>query len=99
MLNATKPVVVKFSATFCNTAKDELNPIFGRVALELGATYAFVEVNINRVENTRIDFKIKAFPTIIFIKNGKEATPTTRIIGTTDEETLRATIKQVFENS
>jgi thioredoxin-like negative regulator of GroEL len=48
------------------------------------------------VEKAAKDFNIQGVPTMIFIKDGKEVNPDKRIVGTTDEGTLKATIEQAF---
>jgi thioredoxin 1 len=95
VMQSTKPVVVKFSATWCGACQ-ELKPVVEHVAEGLSDTYTFVEVNINKVEKAASDFSIQGVPTMIFIKDGKEVNPDKRIVGTTDEGTIKATIEQVF---
>jgi thioredoxin 1 len=95
VMQSTKPVIVKFGATWCGACQ-ELKPVFAHVAESFGDKYLFVDVNINKAEKAGKDFGIQGVPTVLFIKDGKEVSPEKRIVGTTDEGTLKTTIEQVF---
>jgi len=95
VMQSTKPVVVKFGATWCGACQ-ELKPVFAHVAEGYDDKFLFVEVNINKAEKAGKDFGIQGVPTILFIKDGKEVSPEKRIVGTTDEGTIKATIEQVL---
>lgn len=95
VLQSTKPVIVKFGATWCGACQ-ELKPVFAKVAETFGDKYLFVEVNINKAEKAAKDFGIQGVPTVIFIKDGKEVGADKRIVGTTSDDVLMATIEQVL---
>lgn len=77
VVNSSKPVVVDVYTDWCGPCKN-LAPIFNELNNEIGNKYLFVKLNAEQQTKIADFFKISAYPTIIFIKNGKE---TGRIMG------------------
>lgn len=78
--NAEKPVIVKFETDLCEACK-KIEPLFNTLAAENNTDYIFVSVDASKVRSLSNYYNIRAVPTILFIKNGKEIAPDHRIIG------------------
>jgi thioredoxin 1 len=71
VLQSSKPVVVKFFATWCGSCK-KMKPIVDSIAAEYGSSYDFIEVDVDKASAVADRYNIKNLPTIIFFKNGKQ---------------------------
>jgi thioredoxin-like negative regulator of GroEL len=92
LVQTTKPIIVKFEADWCGACK-EIEPLFHALAQEFQNNYLFVAVDASKVPSLRNYYGIRAVPTIIFIKNGKEIAPDHRIIGVFSREDFVEFIK------
>lgn len=97
VISSTKPVVVDFSAAWCGACQT-IKPTFEKIAQDLASKYLFVEVDVDAAGQIANNYNIKGIPTITFFKNGKEVvSEANRIVGTIDENALKATIEKYLE--
>ena len=85
---ATKPVLVDFSAEWCPPCK-MLKPVLERIALEYGDKMDFFGVDTDNNMELSQKFSISGVPTMIFFKNGKEVK---KLVGFRDYDTLKREI-------
>lgn len=64
-------VVIDVYADWCGPCQ-YLAPVFNELNQEYGNLYKFVKLNAEHEESLTRQFQVQCFPTIIFIKNGKE---------------------------
>ena len=74
VLQATSPVLVDFTATWCGPCK-MIAPILDQVAEEFGDRIRIVKVDVDDNQATAAKFGIRGVPTLMLFKNG-EATHT-----------------------
>ncbi len=91
VLDAKKPAVVEFSATWCGACRT-MKPIFEEVAKEMGDKYIFADVDVDKAESVAKKYDIKGIPAFLFFKNGKEAKDSERIIGAVSKENFKKTV-------
>ena len=97
VISSTQPVVVDFSAAWCGACQT-IKPTFEKIAQEFVAKYVFAEVDVDAASEVANNYNIKGMPTITFFKNGKEAvSEENRIIGATDENTLKIAIEKYLK--
>jgi len=77
-------VMVDMGAVWCPPCKI-LDPIVGRVAAEVGGHAKVVSLDVDESRKTASRFNILNVPTLIFFKNGEEAT---RLIGVMPKENI-----------
>jgi thioredoxin 1 len=68
---AKTPVLVDFSATWCNPCK-ALAPTIDKVAADYAGKLAVFKVDIDNAQESAASFGIQSVPTCIFFKGGKE---------------------------
>lgn len=68
VLKNNQPVLVDFSATWCQPCK-QLTPILEKMADE-NKEIKFVKVDVDDCPDTSAKFKIRSVPTMILFKNG-----------------------------
>ena len=71
VLKETKTVLIDFYAEWCGPCQ-MLSPIVEQVAQE-NDNIKVVKVNVDENQSLAVEFGIKAIPTLIVIKEGKEA--------------------------
>ena len=71
VLQSDKTVLIDFYAQWCGPCK-MLSPIVEQVATE-NDNIKVVKVNVDENQDLAIEFGIKAIPTLVVIKEGKEA--------------------------
>ena len=90
--NAATPVLVDFSATWCQPCK-ALAPLIDAVAQEYDARILVHKVDIDNAPDTAVRFGIQGVPTCIFFKDGAEVD---RFIGMTDLDDIRSRCEKVL---
>ncbi len=93
IVHATTPAVVDFSADWCGACKAS-KPTFDAVAEQLGSTYKFVTIDIDKAEKIAQELGIQGIPTFVFFKNGKEVHRITGAI--TKKAEFISTIEKTF---
>jgi len=90
VLQAGKPVVVDFYATWCGPCK-ALAPRLDQLAGEFGDRIKFVAVNIDQAQALAAQFNVSGVPTLLFFN--ADGTLTTTSVGLLPAETLRAKLE------
>jgi len=83
-------VLIDFWNDRCEYCKD-LAPIIERLAADYAGRVAFGKLDVDKNRCTRARFKVKAYPTLLIVKNGKEVE---RIIGYVPREHVEAALKK-----
>jgi thioredoxin 1 len=84
VLKAPKPVLVDFTAPWCNPCKD-MEPAVAAVAVHFDGVMSVVAINVDDNQSVTQRFGIKGIPTLILFRAGKEEE---RIVGKTSEESV-----------
>ena len=71
LLESSENVIIVAHTEWCGYCK-KFSPIFEEVSKEHGKQYVFAKVDAQKTEDFAKDYKIEGFPTILFIKSGKE---------------------------
>ena len=93
-LDSAHFLVIDVYADWCGPCK-RLKPIFNELNTEYGKLYQFAKVNADSNDAFVERFQITGFPTILFIKDGKEVG---RIVGFLKKEQLAEALKKHFNN-
>ena len=88
-------LVVDVYAEWCTPCK-RLKPIFNELNAEYGTQYQFAKVSAENNESFAERFQITGFPTILFIKDGKEVG---RHVGFAKKEQLLEILKKHFNTN
>jgi thioredoxin 1 len=92
-LQAAKvPVLVDFSATWCQPCK-ALAPKIDQVAAEYKGRIDVYKVDIDNAQETAASFGIMSVPTCIFFRDGKEVD---RFMGNPDLRTVKGQVDRVL---
>ena len=83
--SSKKPVLIDFSATWCNPCK-QLEPVYEELSSEIKEA-DFYKVDIDAEQELAGKFNIISVPTIVLIKNGQEIS---RISGFQGKEFLKS---------
>ena len=71
VLKSAEYVVVVVHTEWCGFCK-KLSPVYDEVAQEHGKQYVFTKVDAQKDEEFAKEYKVSGYPTILFMKNGKE---------------------------
>lgn len=70
IINADKPVLVDFFATWCGPCKT-LAPILIDVKKEMGEAITIIKVDVDKSAQAAQQYQVQGVPTLILFKNGK----------------------------
>ncbi len=70
VLNASKPVLVDFFATWCGPCRQML-PIVTEVSEEMADKIKIVKMDVDEAPKTPADYDIQSIPTLILFKGGQ----------------------------
>jgi len=69
VIQASGPVLVDFSATWCGPCK-KLEPIISEVAGEYDGRLKVVKVDIDKARDTAVRFGVMSVPTLVLFRDG-----------------------------
>ena len=69
VIQASGPVLVDFSATWCGPCK-KLEPIINEVAGEYDGRLKVVKVDIDKARDTAVRFGVMSVPTLVLFRDG-----------------------------
>ncbi len=70
VINADKPVLVDFFATWCGPCK-MMSPILEQVKQALGDAVTIIKVDVDKNQEAARAYQVQGVPTLIIFKNGK----------------------------
>lgn len=88
VLNADKPVLVDFWATWCMPCR-MLAPTIEEIAEEAEGKAYVGKVNVDEEAELAIQYGVRSIPTLIFFENGKEVN---RMVGVQDKEDIETAL-------
>ncbi len=87
-----KPVLVDFSAAWCQPCK-ALAPTIEAIASEYEGKLDVYKVDIDEAQDTAVHFNVRGVPTCIFFKTGKEVD---RFTGIQDLRSVKERVEKVL---
>lgn len=90
--SAKRPVLVDFSASWCQPCK-ALAPTIDKVAGEYTGKLDVYKVDIDNAQEVAASFGIMSVPTCIFFRDGKEVD---RFMGNADLRTVKSHVDRVI---
>ena len=88
VLNADKPVLVDFWATWCMPCR-MLAPTIEEIAEDAEGRAYVGKVNVDEEGELAMKYGVRSIPTLIFFENGKEVN---RMVGVQDKEDSEAAL-------
>jgi thioredoxin 1 len=71
IINAARPVIVDFHATWCSPCKVQ-SPILKEVAAEMGEKIRIIKIDVDQNREIAGKYNVQSVPTIIVFKAGKQ---------------------------
>jgi thioredoxin 1 len=91
VLNARRPVVVEFGASWCGPCKT-LEPVLVELAEDYTDQVDFFTVDVDQNPNLAMDFGVMSVPTLILFRRGQ---PVQRVTGAKPKRVL---VKKLFKD-
>lgn len=88
VLNADKPVLVDFWATWCMPCR-MLSPTIEEIAEDAEGRAYVGKVNVDEEGELAMKYGVRSIPTLIFFRDGKEVN---RMVGVQDKEDIEAAL-------
>ena len=92
ILNAKKPAILDFWATWCGPCQ-WMGPVFDELSEEYKDKMIFGKVNVDEENLLSQKFGIRGIPCLIIFKDGEEAD---RIVGFVPKEEIEAKLKELI---
>ncbi len=92
ILNGEKVALIDFWAAWCQPCR-QIAPIVEEIAAEYGDRVIVGKLDVDANRDTAVKFGIQAIPTLLLVKDGKEAE---RIVGRTDKASLAAKLENLL---
>lgn len=87
LINSGKPVLVDFFATWCGPCKAQA-PILEQLAERVGETAHILKVDVDNNPQAATVYGVRAVPTLILFRNGKEMWRHSGVMGAAELEQL-----------
>lgn len=71
VLQATKPVLIDFLATWCGPCR-MMAPVVEEIAAEAGDSLIVGKVNVDEAEELAVQYGVSSIPTLMLFKDGKQ---------------------------
>ena len=71
IINADKPVLIDFFATWCGPCK-MLSPILKEVKDSLGDAVSIIKIDVDTNQKISSQYQVRGVPTMILFQNGKQ---------------------------
>ena len=71
IINADKPVLIDFFATWCGPCK-MLSPILKEVKDSLGDAVSIIKIDVDKNQQISSQYQVRGVPTMILFQNGKQ---------------------------
>ena len=92
VLQAEKPVLVDFWATWCGPCR-MVAPIVDELADEYDGRISFVKLDVDQNPKTAAKYGIMSIPTLLIFKQGE---PASHIVGFRPKEELKRSLEEVL---
>lgn len=71
IINAEKPVLIDFHATWCGPCQ-MLSPVLKQVKSSLGERVSIIKIDVDRNQEIAASYQVRGVPTLMLFQNGKQ---------------------------